>query len=85
MNAKKAATLPELSPNAVTVLERRYIKRDQEGKILETPVDMFQRVAKTIADAEKAFAKGVKPGDLAKEFYRMMTSLEFLPNRNNFV
>ena len=80
MTAKKSASLPELSPNAVTVLERRYLKRDKEGKILETPVDMFERVARTIADAEKAYAKGVKPGELAKEFYRMMTSLEFLPN-----
>ena len=80
MTAKKSAAQLELSPNAVTVLERRYLKRDKEGKILETPDDMFQRVAKTIADAEKCFAKGEKPAELAKEFYRMMTSLEFLPN-----
>ncbi len=80
MTAKKSAAQPELSPNAVTVLERRYLKRDKEGKILETPDDMFQRVAKTIADAEKCFAKGEKPAELAKEFYRMMTTLEFLPN-----
>jgi ribonucleoside-diphosphate reductase alpha chain len=80
MTAKKSTLLPELSPNAVTVLERRYLKRDKEGKVLETPTDMFDRVAKTIADAEKSFAKGEKPADLAKEFFRMMTSLEFLPN-----
>ena len=80
MTAKKSAAQLELSPNAVTVLERRYLKRDKEGKILETPDDMFQRVAKTIADAEKCFAKGEKPAELAKEFYRMMTTLEFLPN-----
>jgi ribonucleoside-diphosphate reductase alpha chain len=80
MTAKKSAAQPDLSPNAVTVLERRYLKRDQEGKVLETPADMFARVAKTIADAEKCFPQGKKPADLAKEFYRMMTALEFLPN-----
>ncbi|MCM2265761.1 MAG: vitamin B12-dependent ribonucleotide reductase [Desulfuromonadales bacterium] len=80
MTAKKSAMQPELSPNAVTVLERRYLKRDKEGKVLETPAGMFQRVAKTIADAEKCFTKGEQPGALEKEFYRMMTSLEFLPN-----
>ena len=80
MTAKKTAALPELSPNAVTVLERRYLKRDKEGKILETPADMFRRVARTIAEAEKLFSKGMKPAELEKEFYRMMTSLEFLPN-----
>jgi ribonucleoside-diphosphate reductase alpha chain len=80
MSAKKSAVQPELSPNAVTVLERRYLKRDQEGKVLETPADMFERVAKTIADAEKSFPQGQKPAELAREFYRMMTSLEFLPN-----
>ncbi|MHB8708818.1 MAG: vitamin B12-dependent ribonucleotide reductase [Desulfuromonadales bacterium] len=80
MTAKKSAAQPELSPNAVTVLERRYLKRDKEGTILESPADMFMRVAKTIADAEKNFATGEKPAGLAREFYRMMTTLEFLPN-----
>ena len=80
MTAKKSAAQPDLSPNAVTVLERRYLKRDQEGKILETPADMFERVAKTIAGAEQCFPQGKKPAELAKEFYRMMTALEFLPN-----
>ncbi len=80
MSAKKSAVNPELSPNAVTVLERRYLKRDKEGKILETPTDMFRRVAKTIAAGEQSFAEGKPAGSLEEEFYRMMTSLEFLPN-----
>ena len=80
MTAKKTAVQPELSPNAVTVLERRYLKRDQEGKILETPADMFRRVARTIAEGEQAFAAGQPVKTLEEEFYRMMTSLEFLPN-----
>ncbi|TLM67247.1 MAG: vitamin B12-dependent ribonucleotide reductase [Deltaproteobacteria bacterium] len=80
MTARKSAPPLELSPNAVTVLERRYLKRDKDGKILETPTDMFRRVASTIAEAEARFTKGENPDVLEKEFYRMMTTLEFLPN-----
>jgi ribonucleoside-diphosphate reductase alpha chain len=70
----------ELSPNAVTVLERRYLRKDQEGNILEAPIDMFERVAKTIAAAEKKFQTGRVPAELEKDFLEIMTSLEFLPN-----
>ncbi|MBW2690622.1 MAG: adenosylcobalamin-dependent ribonucleoside-diphosphate reductase, partial [Deltaproteobacteria bacterium] len=70
----------ELSPNAVTVLERRYLLRDKDGKVLEAPIDMFKRVAKTIAAAEKEFKTGRVPVELEKEFLQMMTSLEFMPN-----
>jgi len=72
--------LPALSRNALTVLERRYLKRDREGKILETPARMFRRVADSIAAAEKIFStKGDIP-KLADQFYQMMAALEFLPN-----
>ena len=70
----------ELSPNAMTVLERRYLRRDAEGKVLEAPLDMFRRVAETIAAAEKEFKTGRVPGELAKDFLHIMTQLEFLPN-----
>ncbi|ORJ61582.1 vitamin B12-dependent ribonucleotide reductase [Geothermobacter hydrogeniphilus] len=69
-----------LSPNAVTVLERRYLKRDEEGKVLETPAAMFQRVAHTIASAETRLKTGVDARQLEKDFFRMITSLEFMPN-----
>ncbi|BCR05349.1 ribonucleotide-diphosphate reductase subunit alpha [Desulfuromonas versatilis] len=72
-------TLP-LSKNALTVLERRYLKRNSEGKVLETPADMFRRVAEAIAAAESRLGTGNDPQSLAAEFYQMMTSLEFLPN-----
>ena len=71
---------PELSANAVTVLERRYLRRNPEGSILETPVDMFRRVAHTIAAAEERFGNGPAIPDLEESFYRMMTALDFLPN-----
>ena len=71
---------PLLSANAVTVLERRYLRRNEEGEVLETPLDMFKRVADTIASAEKGFKTGRVPAELAKDFLQMMTSLEFMPN-----
>jgi ribonucleoside-diphosphate reductase alpha chain len=72
--------MPELSLNALTVLERRYLKRDKEGKVLETPVDMLRRVAQTIAAADQLFDKKTDTTPLAEDFYRMMAQLEFLPN-----
>jgi ribonucleoside-diphosphate reductase alpha chain len=76
-----AETAPlSLSKNAVTVLERRYLKRDAQGKPVETPADMFRRVADTIAAAEDRLGTGNDAKALSDEFYRLMTSLEFLPN-----
>ncbi len=71
---------PPLSKNALTVLERRYLKRDSEGKCTETAVDMFNRVAQAIAAAETRLQTGQDTEALSGEFYRMMTELEFLPN-----
>ncbi|MCM2359522.1 MAG: vitamin B12-dependent ribonucleotide reductase [Geobacteraceae bacterium] len=73
-------TIPGLSKNARTVLEKRYLKRDKDGNILENPVDMFRRVAETIAAADKSYDKKADTASLAAEFYRMMTGFEFLPN-----
>jgi ribonucleoside-diphosphate reductase alpha chain len=72
--------VPALTKNAITVLERRYLKRDKEGKILETPVQMFHRVADTIASADKKFDEKADTAIIADEFFRMMSQLEFLPN-----
>jgi len=76
----KETTLSALSENAVTVLERRYLKRDAEGNILEKPENMFRRVARTIASAETGLGTGVDLETLEEDFYGMMTSLEFMPN-----
>jgi ribonucleoside-diphosphate reductase alpha chain len=80
---KKSASspaIPCLTKNAVTVLERRYLKRGEDGKVLETPVDLFRRVADTIAAADRLFDPQADTAGLAEAFYRMMTGLEFLPN-----
>ncbi|MEM5793153.1 MAG: vitamin B12-dependent ribonucleotide reductase [Candidatus Aenigmatarchaeota archaeon] len=71
----------KLSLNAITVLQKRYLRRDENGNVIETPRQMFERVAKAVADAEKKF--GTLPEERKKieeEFFRMMSTLEFLPN-----
>lgn len=70
-----------LSRNSITVLERRYLKKDQEGRPAERPSDMFIRVAENIASAEERFgATSEQVAARAREFYDVMTALEFLPN-----
>ncbi len=84
-NAKKAqfsrAIDTELAPNALTVLQRRYLKKDEDGNPTEQPSDMFRRVAENIASAEKSYGKSAdEVKETALDFYDLMTSLEFLPN-----
>jgi ribonucleoside-diphosphate reductase alpha chain len=76
----KSESSPALSPNAVTVLEKRYLKRDLNGKPLETPKDLFMRVAKAIASADVVFDKKADVNSLAGRFYEIMAQVEFLPN-----
>ncbi|MBI4685971.1 MAG: vitamin B12-dependent ribonucleotide reductase [Nitrospirae bacterium] len=70
-----------LTQNAVKVLEKRYLKKNEEGKIVETPHELFQRVAKSIAAADLNYGKSHEEVEaLTEAFYEMMTSLYFLPN-----
>ena len=81
MKKKTSPTEPPcLTKNAVTVLERRYLKRDKDGRPLETPAHMFRRVAESIAAAERIFSRQADTEALAEKFYAMMAALEFLPN-----
>jgi len=69
-----------ISPNAVKVLERRYLARDAEGRLTETPMQMFERVAAAVAAADEPF-RGVDGVERSRAtFLQMMTALEFLPN-----
>ena len=71
----------DLSENCLKVLEKRYLKRNGDGTVIETAVDMFTRVARTIAEGDLAYGKSDADVErTATEFYRLMTSLEFLPN-----
>ena len=69
-----------LTENAVKVLEKRYLAKDEEGNLCETPEDMFRRVAATVASADKERLPEKKLKKLEEEFYDMMADLEFLPN-----
>jgi len=71
----------KLPLNSIVVLERRYLKKDNSGKVIETPRQMFERVAKAIAEAEKLYGKSKQRiREIEKEFFNMMVNLEFLPN-----
>jgi len=70
-----------LSPNAITVLKRRYLAKNVAGQPIETPQQMFRRVADNIAQAERLYATGDDhQREVADAFYRMMSGLDFLPN-----
>jgi len=69
-----------LSENAKTVLERRYLRKDLSGKIIETPEEMFRRVAGNIAKAEKAYGDESRVKKMEEVFHAMMTEFDFLPN-----
>jgi len=69
------------SSNAIVVLKKRYLKKNDEGKVIETPSELLSRVAKAISGVEKKY--GVDEQSLKKcekEFFEMMKNLEFMPN-----
>ena len=69
-----------LTNNALVVLARRYLKKDEQGKNFETPEEMFRRVAGTIAKADLMYDENADVDALAETFYEIMTSLRFMPN-----
>jgi ribonucleoside-diphosphate reductase alpha chain len=69
---------PKLTVNALEVLKARYLLRDEQENIIETPTLLFKRVAKAIAKVDKTF--GDNPQTSEKTFNQMMAKLEFLPN-----
>lgn len=69
-----------LTENARTVLRKRYLKKDANGNVLETPEDMFRRVARFIASADQIYDPEADWTLTENRFYAMMASLEFMPN-----
>ena len=69
-----------LTDNARTVLERRYLMKDDNGKIVETPEGLFVRVAMNIGLADRNYDEKAELKKTAKEFYDMMASFDFMPN-----
>jgi ribonucleoside-diphosphate reductase alpha chain len=70
----------KLSDNALRVLERRYLTKNGEGKVIETPQELFHRVAKHIASAELHYDAKSDVSFWEEAFYQLMTNLDFLPN-----
>ncbi|MGE4357971.1 MAG: vitamin B12-dependent ribonucleotide reductase [Candidatus Omnitrophota bacterium] len=72
---------PKLTANALRVLEKRYLSKNEEGKVIETPREMFMRVAKSIALADRLYGKSEEDiNNLAEKFYEVMVEGEFMPN-----
>lgn len=70
----------KLTPNALRVLEKRYLRRNELDEIIETPDEMFRRVAGVIAAAETKYDANADIDTFTEDFYRIMANLEFLPN-----
>jgi ribonucleoside-diphosphate reductase alpha chain len=70
-----------LSPNAITVLEKRYLIKDETGTPVESPRDLFWRVAQTVAQAEARYgASDTALNEVAQEFFGLMANRLFVPN-----
>jgi ribonucleoside-diphosphate reductase alpha chain len=70
----------KLGVNAIKVLKNRYLIKDYEGKVIETPSQMFRRVAKAVAKADLLYDKKSDVKQTEETFYQVMTNREFLPN-----
>ncbi len=67
-----------LTENALKVLRARYLLKDEHGRVIEAPEEMFRRVAKTVASSERLYGK--EPAEWEERFFNVMTDLRFLPN-----
>tara|TARA_Y100000310_G_scaffold336148_1_gene419965 strand:+ start:3086 stop:5116 length:2031 start_codon:yes stop_codon:yes gene_type:complete len=70
----------KLSPNAVLIAKQRYLLKDKQGIVVESPLEMFQRVAKNIASAEKKYVDKAKIKFWQGKFYNAMAELDFIPS-----
>ena len=70
----------QLTPNAVTTLRARYLRKDDTGAAVETPEEMFRRVARAVARAEVRYGGESAASEAETRFYELMASLAFLPN-----
>jgi ribonucleoside-diphosphate reductase alpha chain len=72
--------LIRLSAPAIAILEKRYLRKDARGQVVESPEEMFRRVAGNIAEAEQFYNHRTSIEELSEFFFRSMASLDFLPN-----
>ncbi|MEW6442114.1 MAG: vitamin B12-dependent ribonucleotide reductase [bacterium] len=71
---------PGLSENALRVLEKRYLQKDANGLLIETPEQMFRRVARAVAQADDLYPNGDPMEETEEKFFRLLSNLEMLPN-----
>jgi ribonucleoside-diphosphate reductase alpha chain len=77
---KETTSATGLTDTALQVLEKRYLMRDHKGQVIETPEEMFRRVAKAVAVAELIYNPRANIKATEEEFFKLMYGLEFLPN-----
>lgn len=77
---RSPTTIPSLSRNALAVLRRRYLTKNPAGRVVETPDEMFRRVADDIARAETGYPAHTRLAGTGGAYYRLMRGLNFLPN-----
>ena len=70
----------KLPLNTLLVLKKRYLLKDDEKNIVETPRELFLRIAGSVSEVEANFKSKRKKDEVEEKFFRMMTSFEFLPN-----
>ncbi|MBQ3551840.1 MAG: vitamin B12-dependent ribonucleotide reductase [Clostridia bacterium] len=70
----------KLSDNALRVLERRYLVKNERGEVIETVEELFWRVASAIAAADRLYDENADINATEKEFFELMSSLKFMPN-----
>jgi len=81
--AKSALGLKDdlkLPVNALEVLRRRYLLKDETRRVIETPSELFRRVAHHVAQAEGSYRSDFHVHEVEDIFYRMMRNREFMPN-----
>ncbi len=72
--------IPVLTENSLTVLKKRYLRKNEAGGPEETPAEMFRRVAKNISEAEYFYNPKADVSEIEDRFYRIMATLDFIPN-----
>jgi ribonucleoside-diphosphate reductase alpha chain len=70
----------KLPLNTLLVLKKRYLLKDDEKNVKETPRELFRRIARSISEGETNFKSKRKKEEVEEKFFRMMTNFEFLPN-----
>ncbi len=77
---KDMAIIDLLSRNALTVLQKRYLRKNEDRQVVETPDEMLRRVANHVAQGDRIHDRKAAVTKTARTFYNAMAALEFLPN-----